>query len=337
MSEAVATWKQTTFLDSDEFICSRESVDGSTRYSSLDGQKQFRSGPDHVPASHSPSPESEKGKATNGISGRKCSDSCEIASLQSCLESKLRQLLVTGGLMEYSQTWKEKATPAGRLYLEHTASVRRTSGSGCGGWQSTALTAWPTSDHHRHGEIHNDSALMRRVQASRESGSGKRQLNLQDAVKLTGWNTPRATDGTNGGPNQSGGALPADAALTGWATPAARDWRDGKTSQETMSRNSRPLNEQATMLTHWDTPQASWASAGATCRSGNRKDEMLTPGVIRGLSSVSTGSRGVLAPEFSRWLMGFPQEWDAASPGYSEWCEVQERIALAGSRHTAMQ
>ena len=31
----------------------------------------------------------------------------------------------------------------------------------------------------------------------------------------SGWNTARATDGTNGGPNQAGGALSADAAITG--------------------------------------------------------------------------------------------------------------------------
>ena len=30
--------------------------------------------------------------------------------------------------------------------------------------------------------------------------------------QASGWNTPRATDGSNGGPNQAGGALPADAA-----------------------------------------------------------------------------------------------------------------------------
>jgi DNA (cytosine-5)-methyltransferase 1 len=34
-------------------------------------------------------------------------------------------------------------------------------------------------------------------------------------VELAGWNTPRATGGSNGGPNQTGGALPADAALAG--------------------------------------------------------------------------------------------------------------------------
>jgi len=40
-----------------------------------------------------------------------------------------------------------------------------------------------------------------------------------DAAVLAGWNTPRATDGSNGGPNQAGGALSADAALTGCSTP----------------------------------------------------------------------------------------------------------------------
>ena len=38
-----------------------------------------------------------------------------------------------------------------------------------------------------------------------------------------GWNTPRATDGENGGPNQAGGALSADAAQAGWTTPQAHD------------------------------------------------------------------------------------------------------------------
>ena len=34
-----------------------------------------------------------------------------------------------------------------------------------------------------------------------------------------------------------------------WATPSASDWRSGKASQETLERNSRPLNEQVTAQT----------------------------------------------------------------------------------------
>ncbi|MGO9722577.1 MAG: hypothetical protein ACLPOA_18815, partial [Methylocella sp.] len=37
-------------------------------------------------------------------------------------------------------------------------------------------------------------------------------MTLGMASSLASWNTPRATDGSNGGPNQANGALSADAA-----------------------------------------------------------------------------------------------------------------------------
>lgn len=43
---------------------------------------------------------------------------------------------------------------------------------------------------------------------------------------------------------------------TVWATPTARDWRSGHASEATMSKNSRPLNEQAVTLAVWPTPIA---------------------------------------------------------------------------------
>lgn len=49
-----------------------------------------------------------------------------------------------------------------------------------------------------------------------DRGGGKKRgrMTPQSVVGLlVGWNTPRASDGSNGGPNQSRGALPADAAL----------------------------------------------------------------------------------------------------------------------------
>ena len=42
-------------------------------------------------------------------------------------------------------------------------------------------------------------------------------LDLNLATKLSSWNTPRASDGSNGGPNQANGALSADAAAA-WTT-----------------------------------------------------------------------------------------------------------------------
>lgn len=90
-------------------------------------------------------------------------------------------------------------------------------------------------------------------------------------VELVGWNTPRATDGSNGGPNQTGGALPADAALAGWATPTTRDHKDGT------SEGSAPVNS------------------------------LLGRQVW--LSPAQTEKRGALNPRFSLWLMGYPAAW----------------------------
>lgn len=57
--------------------------------------------------------------------------SAASSDLQKRLHQILQKKLGGGecGSMEYSQIWKEKVTPAGRSYWEHTASSRHTSGS----------------------------------------------------------------------------------------------------------------------------------------------------------------------------------------------------------------
>ena len=344
------------------------------------------------------------------------------AALQSCLASRLARRFGTDGSMEYAETWRLKATPAGRQYWEHTASQRRISDSGCTGWPSpdhhtrggitkmgprpsghkrqtslqdaakltgwptpnameggatsrsvdrkdellmgglvqglriervpvggtglgitepgreatpttlypqslagwgtprvttnngypspqctgkgsrledqVALTGWPTPDAHP--DAPNSSTTM-------ENGRIARRLTVQglgNAAKLTGWNTPRSTDGSKGGPNQAGGALPADAALAGWVTASARDWKDGRASQETMDRNGRPLNEQ---VVHGLTSPSSTA---ATARPG----------------------ASVISQLFSLWLMGYPLSettpaWNTCSPGWESWALMQRLLS----------
>ncbi len=112
---------------------------------------------------------------------------------------------------------------------------------------------------------------------------------------LLHWPSPGASDG-NGGKGPMKGVSPTGRLLDGRkvsmplptlaklvvlprATPTSRDWRNGKASRRTMDRNSRPLNEQ------------------------------VVSGMLPTSSNAGTAG-GALNPAHSRWLMGFPREWD---------------------------
>lgn len=145
-----------------------------------------------------------------------------------------------------------------------------------------------------------------RASARRTSGKG-----------YSGWPTPDANAGERFGQNPDrinrqrsftiNDAARTTEHLTGWPTASACDWKDGRASQETMNRNSRPLNEQVVHgLTH-DSSTAETAKPAAS---------------------------PTLNPAFSRWLMGFPETWDAASPNWLAWWRVQGLIASAASEPT---
>ena len=328
-------FKQPMFEIFDGPISSPALRDGSLPCSSPDGRAIGRSGRGLVPVSPSRQPANGKGSKTSGISGPSSSDSSKLSDRLASSVNRLLAEAGLNGLMEYRQTWKKQATPLGRSIWAHTASGRRTSDSGCSGAPSEAA-GWPTPAANEF-ECNPDKTLARRKECKERTGNGNGfGLTLGQIVHTTGWNTPRATDGSNGGPNQAGGALPADAALAGratpmaatpgagncdysrsveaamglrpgkneplagWATPAARDFKSGETADgNPLTYNARPLSEQV---------------LGATTAS----------------SPASTERRGVLDAAFSRWLMGFPETWDEMSPNYDAWRSVQERIASGG-------
>ena len=192
-------------------------------------------------------------------------------------------------------------------------------------------------------------------------------VNVSTGALLSGLNTPRASDGSNGGPNQvllgswpktpaacdgEGGTFDVMKALRENLNPKAklRDWalvagfpttttRDSKGTDAPGRRGALSLCEIAAIAS-WSTPQASDNCEGARthpdspqkCLGRDIRTFLSTPGPITDLFFVPTGKRVVLAPEFSLWLMGFPEAWVRAAPGAKDWLEAQAKLELECSR-----
>ena len=93
-----------------------------------------RSGQAHARANRSRSQGKVKGQTTSATSGPLFAASSPSANLQRALESRLRQRLDGRGSPLYALTWKHWDMLSGPRICALRASVRRTSGSDCGGW-----------------------------------------------------------------------------------------------------------------------------------------------------------------------------------------------------------
>jgi hypothetical protein len=186
---------------------------------------------------------------------------------------------------------------------------------------TAAARMWPTPDV---GEVTGGRSRRGQSKPGRESlkaavlwptatagdsiGSGNRNLPGSKAHAGTS-----LTDAVNGGQ--------APRRASPLATPSARDWRSGKASQETLDRNSRPLNEQALA---WETPQTrgrkSTKAMTSSTNNGRRSGggNSSTPGLEQqaelAAGIVPSEMVGVPLAPAARAFMGLTQLSPEAGP-----------------------
>jgi hypothetical protein len=173
--------------------------------------------------------------------------------------------------------------------------------------KTVALAAWPTPQ-------------MRDFRSGGEDrvSNPDRSNNLNDFVLMTGWPTPAAnTYGEDleremarrarlkekhGNGNGAGMTIALAAQMTGWPTPTAQP--DGKTPEAHLAMKKRMGERDGTganraAITDLQVMAKTVGPARITA------DGTLLTG-----SSAEMESGGQLNPAHSRWLMGYPPEWD---------------------------
>jgi hypothetical protein len=251
-----------TFAPTHSAISLPGSAFGPTLFAEPDGTTSGPFGPDPALASLSARQAKAQGLLTSGTFGLLSTTSFRSAALQSSLASRLQARTASVGSTLYKLTWKDRATPAGRSISALRASARPISDSASGG----SLNGWPTPQVADINHARGTPEYAERTLARDQPPSS-----LALVVHKASWNTPRATDGSNGGPNQAGGALPADAALAGWPTATTRDHKGA--TENTLTRadgkKRHDILDHCALLAGWPTPMAGTPAQNGNNPAGN--------------------------------------------------------------------
>ena len=227
--------------------------------------------------------ESNSDSSTRDTSHLCSSTSSASATLQSSLGSRLRQQLQNRGCAIYKLTWKEKTTPSGLPYSQLVASAHRTNATD----YSLERTDWPTP-----------AVSMITNDVNMRSTDGRTKPNkLGWAAAMAAWPTPKARDHHTEGKGQFSPSLAKVAeSMAAWSTPTANDY---KGSGETVIRKDG--KDRTFDRLDYSTEQGLKISQPIRITASG---QMLTG------SDAGMENSGQLNPAHSRWLMGYPPEWD---------------------------
>jgi len=282
-----------------------------------------------APANLSARQAKELGLLTSGTYGRHSTTSSASAALQSSLESRLRVKTSSLGSTLYRMTWKAWDTGSGRSRSRLRASVLRISATGSTGWPTPRVGGNPSgygnADRAHRSRLEDVVQLMPAGWATptanqpggtpeahmqRKLDMGRKvatitDLAMQAGAWLSGWPTPMAgtpaQNGNNAAGNNDNSRKTVDVVswhLAGWPTPGRSDTTGAEPLEQRMARGAGGLQLRDT----------------ATLLPADRPARLMASGAMLTGSDAGMESGGQLKPEFSRWLMGIPPEWDHCAP-----------------------